>query len=133
MCFTRQFRILNNEKEERGVEVMWLGVERAINDKELLVGDIALLEPGELNPRDGVFISGHNVRCDECGITGESDATIKVGCEDWITLGEQAKCEGADTHGLDAPNAHTDCFMASGSKILECYGGYAVIAIGQKS
>ena len=46
MRFTRQFQTFNNEKEERGVEVMQSGIERAIDIKELLVGDIALLEPG---------------------------------------------------------------------------------------
>lgn len=43
-----------------------------------MVGDIALLEPGEIIPCDGVFLRGHNVRCDESGATGESDAIKKV-------------------------------------------------------
>ena len=38
------------------------------------MGDIAILEPGEVVPCDGIFISGHNVKCDESGATGESDA-----------------------------------------------------------
>ena len=46
--------------------------------QEVAVGDIALLEPGEIIPVDGIFISGHNVRCDESGATGESDAVKKV-------------------------------------------------------
>lgn len=46
--------------------------------QEVVVGDIALLEPGEIIPVDGIFISGHNVRCDESGATGESDAIKKV-------------------------------------------------------
>ena len=129
----RQFRILDDKKEERGVKVIRSGIERVIDVKELLVGDIALLEPGEIIPCDGVFISGHNVRCDESGAAGESDAIKKVGYKDCIMLREQAKREGVDAHGFDAPNAHTDCFMVSGSKILEGYGKYVVIAVGQKS
>ncbi|KAF8896568.1 calcium-transporting ATPase [Infundibulicybe gibba] len=69
----RQFQTLNDKKEERGVKVIREGVER-----EVLVGDIALLEPGEIVPCDGIFLGGHNVRCDESGATGESDA-IKSG------------------------------------------------------
>lgn len=129
----RQFRVLNDKKEERGVKVIRNGLEHVIDVKELLVGDIALLEPGEIIPCDGIFISGHNVRCDESGATGESDAIKKVGFDECIAFREQAKRDGSDIHGLDAPHAHTDCFMISGSKVLEGYGKYVVIAVGQKS
>ena len=129
----KQFRVLNDKKEERGVKVVRSGIERVIDVKELLVGDIALLEPGEIIPCDGIFVSGHNVKCDESGATGESDAIKKVGYDDCIMLREQAKREGADVHAFDAPNAHTDCFMVSGAKVLEGYGKYVVIAVGQKS
>jgi len=129
----RQFRVLNDKKEERGVKVIRSGIERVIDVKDLLVGDIALLEPGEIIPCDGIFVSGHNVKCDESGATGESDAIKKVCYDDCIMLREQAKREGADVHGFDAPNAHTDCFMVSGAKVLEGYGKYVVIAVGQKS
>ena len=66
----RQFRVLNDKKEERGVKVVRSGIERVIDIKELLVGDVALLEPGEIVPCDSIFISGHNIRCDESGATG---------------------------------------------------------------
>jgi len=129
----RQFRILNNKKEERGVKVIRFGIERVIDVKELLVGNIALLEPGEIIPCDGIFVSGHNVKCDESGATEESEAIKKVAYDDCIMLWEQAKREGADVHAFDAPNAHTDCFMVSGAKGLEGYGKDIVIAVGQKS
>ena len=50
--------------------------------QEVVVGDIALLEPGEIIPCDGVFLSGHNVKCDESGATGESDAIKKLSFEE---------------------------------------------------
>ena len=129
----RQSRIPNDKREERGVKVVRFGIERVIDIKELVVGDIALLEPSEIVPCNGIFISGHNVRCDDSGATGESNAIKKVGHDECITLREQAKCEGADPHAFDAPNAHTDCFLVSGPKVLEGYGKYVAIAVGQKS
>ena len=129
----RQFRVLNDKKEERGVKVVRSGIERVIDVKDLLVGDVALLEPGEIVPCDGIFISGHNVKCDESGATGESDAIKKVNYDECINLRDQTRREGADVHAFDAPNAHTDCFIISGSKVLEGYGKYVVIAVGQKS
>lgn len=119
----RQFQALNEKKEERGVKVIRDGVEMVIDIKEVVVGDIALVEPGEIIPCDGVFISGHNVKCDESGATGESDAIKKMSYEDCLR-------EGAD--GGDHAK-HTDCFMISGSKVLEGYGSYVVIAVGTRS
>ena len=55
--------------------------------QDVLVGDLALLEPGEIIPCDGVLVAGHNVRCDESAATGESDVIKKVtpdeALEDW--------------------------------------------------
>jgi len=91
--------------------------------QEVVVGDIALIEPGEIIPCDGLFLSGHNVKCDESGATGESDAIKKLSFEDCV---EVMKKGGG---GL----AHTDCFMVSGSKVLEGVGRYVVVAVGTKS
>jgi Ca2+-transporting ATPase len=130
----RQFRILNEKKEELRVKVIRSAIGRVVGVKELLVGDVALLEPGEIVPCDGVFISGHNIRCDESGVTGGPDAVKKVGYNEYVALREQAKREGAGTHEPEAsvPNDHADCFVVSGSKVLEGHGKYVVIAVGQK-
>ena len=89
--------------------------------QDVLVGDLALLEPGEIIPCDGVLVAGHNVRCDESGATGESDAIKKVtpeeALEDWRGNRETKK----------------DPFIISGSKVFEGVGQYVVIAVGQKS
>ena len=118
----RQFRELNEKKEERGVKVIRDGIEMVIDIKEVVVGDVALLEPGEIIPCDGVFLSGHNVKCDESGATGESDAIKKVSYEECLKEGA-----GGGDH------RHADCFVISGSKVLEGYGSYVVIAVGTRS
>ena len=150
----RQFQTLNEKKDERGVTVIRDGVEMVVDIKQVVVGDIALVEPGEIVPCDGVFLSGHNVKCDESGATGESDAIKKLSYEECIRIRderlmedspaasdvEQAGHEGAD--GGDVKKArpsgmdllgHTDCFIISGSKVLEGVGSYVVIAVCTKS
>ncbi|KAJ7274496.1 Ca-transporting ATPase [Mycena haematopus] len=112
----RQFQVLNDKKEERGVKVIRGGLET-----QVVVGDIALVEPGEIVPCDGVFLGGHNVKCDESGATGESDAIKKESYDECIALRGN---EGG---------AHTDCFLVSGSKVLEGVGKYVVVAVGTKS
>ncbi|THV03183.1 Ca-transporting ATPase [Dendrothele bispora CBS 962.96] len=129
----RQFQALNDKKEERGVHVVRGGVELIIDIKQVVVGDIAILEPGEIVPCDGVFLSGHNVRCDESGATGESDAIRKVTWSEWTALRVKEKIGHSDTVDPHSELAHTDCFIISGSKVLEGVGRYVVVAVGQKS
>ncbi|KAK7442988.1 plasma membrane calcium [Stygiomarasmius scandens] len=129
----RQFKALNNKKEERGVRVIRGGRETLVDVKQVVVGDIAILEPGEIVPCDGMFLSGHSVRCDE----SESDAIRKVSWAEWTAL----RCAGQSNSGgdpsvgfdLHSQLAHTDCFVVSGSKVLEGIGRYVVVAVGQKS
>ncbi len=92
--------------------------------QQVVVGDIALLEPGEIVPCDGIFISGHNVKCDESGATGESDAIKKVPYSELVQLVH---------NGVLDSHQHTDCFMISGSKVSEGVGKYVVVAVGTKS
>ncbi|KAF8899916.1 Ca-transporting ATPase [Gymnopilus junonius] len=124
----RQFKALNERKEERGVKVIRDGVERVIDIKEVVVGDIALLEPGEVVPCDGIFISGHNVKCDESSATGESDTFKKVPYHEVVELRRKAIASGQDPEA-----GHTDCFIVSGAKVLEGVGRYVVVAVGTRS
>ncbi|KIM26857.1 hypothetical protein M408DRAFT_25117 [Serendipita vermifera MAFF 305830] len=113
----RQFRALNEKKDDRTVKVCRNGQERQINIKDVMVGDIAFMEPGEILPCDGVFIEGHNLKCDESGATGESDAIKKVSYEEVLKDKDGKK----------------DCFLLSGSKVQEGVGSYVVIAVGERS
>ena len=128
----RQIHILNDKKGRR-VKAIRDNLERVIDAKELVVGDIVVLEPGEIVPCDGVLVYGHNVKCDESSATGESDAIKKTTYDDCITPRELAEHQGTDGRELDVTNIHTDCFMISGSKVLEGYGKYVVIAVGKKT
>lgn len=117
----RQFQKLNAQKEERHVKAFRDGKERLLNVHDVVVGDVLELEPGEIVPVDGVFLQGHNVRCDESSATGESDAIRKVPYTEAV---ERAQAE---------KGAHTDCFMLSGSKVMEGSGRYVVIGVGERS
>ncbi|KAI9502179.1 PMCA-type calcium-translocating P-type ATPase [Coemansia spiralis] len=119
VCFTnaindyqkeRQFQKLNAKKEDRTVKVLRDGNEIEIGVQEINVGDILLIEPGDIIPVDGVYLSGHNMTCDESSATGESDA-IKKGTTD----------------------ENRDPFILSGAKVLEGVGKMVVVAVGPHS
>ncbi|KAG2196901.1 hypothetical protein INT47_005125 [Mucor saturninus] len=104
-----QFKKLNAKKEDRTVKVLRSGREQQISVYDLNVGDVLMLEPGDIIPVDGLFLEGHNMACDESSATGESDTMKKQ------------------------PEEKGDCFILSGSKVLEGVGRAVVIAVGENS
>ncbi|EST09492.1 Cation-transporting P-type ATPase, N-terminal [Kalmanozyma brasiliensis GHG001] len=122
----RQFKKLNAKKEQRDVKVLRQGKPALMSVYDVVVGDILQLEPGEIVPCDGIFLRGHNVKCDESGATGESDMIRKVTYDECITDLEEARRKN------EKPK-NRDCFLISGSKVLEGVGEYVVIAVGPTS
>lgn len=104
----RAFVRLNAKKEERDVKVTRSGKSIMIRIHDVLVGDVMHLEPGDLVPADGIFIDGHEVKCDESSATGESDALRKTSGAAVMRALEA----GQSTQGLDP-------FIISGTKVLE--------------
>ena len=127
-------RSFNKKKEHRLVKVIRDDEAKQIHTHEVVVGDVVLIEPGDVIPCDGVFLSGHNVRCYESSPTGESD-TIKVTYEECITLSDK-RLTGLDPGGPSGDCellGRADCFIVSGSKVLDGVGSYVAIAVGTNS
>ncbi|KAF9910365.1 hypothetical protein BX616_010882 [Lobosporangium transversale] len=103
----RQFRKLDAKKEDRCVTLLRDGREQEVNVKEIQVGDIMLLQPGDLLKVDGIVLTCHNITCDESSATGESDAVKK--------------------------DTEEKCYIISGSKILDGSGTMLVTAVGPNS
>lgn len=122
----RQFKKLNAKKEQRDVKVIRQGKPALMSVYDVVVGDILQLEPGEIVPCDGIFLRGHNVKCDESGATGESDMIRKVTYDECIQDLEEAR-------RTNSKPKNRDCFLISGSKVLEGVGEYVVIAVGSTS
>ncbi|KAK1225759.1 plasma membrane calcium [Marasmius sp. AFHP31] len=87
----RQIIALENQRYKREVEVFRNGVRKMVDFREVVVGDIALLEPGENVLFNGILLSGYNVKCDESAATGESDVIKKVTWADWTALRKKEK------------------------------------------
>ena len=118
----RQFVKLNKKKEDRVVKIVRSGRSREISVHDILVGDIVHLEPGDLIPVDGIFITGHNVKCDESSATGESDILKKSPADDVFKAIEAHENLGK-----------LDPFIISGGKVTEGIGTFLVTAVGINS
>ena len=118
----RQFIKLNKRKDDREVKVIRSGKSLQVSVHDITAGDVLHLEPGDAVPADGVFITGHGVKCDESSATGESDQMKKTpGEEVWKRIQD------------GTANAKLDPFIISGSKVLEGVGTYLVTSVGQNS
>ncbi|KAL9030126.1 MAG: hypothetical protein Q9196_001717 [Gyalolechia fulgens] len=118
----RQFVKLNKKKEDRNVKVIRSGKSREISVHDVLVGDVMHLEPGDMIPVDGIFISGHNVKCDESSATGESDLLKKhPGDEVYAAIKAHQN------------RSRLDPFIISGGKVTEGIGTFLVTAVGVNS
>lgn len=115
----RAFVRLNAKKEDREIKVIRSGRSHMINVHDILVGDVLHLEPGDVVPVDGIFIGGHDLKCDESSATGESDAIKKTGGDAVMQMLET----GQGTKGLDP-------FIISGAKVLEGVGTFLCTSVG---
>ena len=136
-----RFKTLNAKKEDRLVKVIRDGEERQIHLHQVVVGDVMLLKPGEVIPCDGVFLAGHNVFCDESGTTGDSDAIKKLSYQECIALRDKRLMEleangsfgdGSSPSRLESLG-HADCFIISGSRVLDGVGSYVVTSVETES
>ncbi|KAK4100093.1 calcium-translocating P-type ATPase [Parathielavia hyrcaniae] len=118
----RQFRRLNRKKEDRCGTVVRAGRAERVSVHDVLVGDVMVLEQGDVIPVDGVLIEGHNLSCDEASSTGESDVVRKVPAE--AVSEALARC---------AETVKMDPFLLSGARVLEGVGKFLVTAVGPHS
>ena len=118
----RQFVKLNKKKEDRQVNVIRSGRTQEVSVYDILVGDVVHLEPGDLIPVDGIFIEGHNVKCDESQATGESDIIRKRPADEVY-----ASIENHESLRKFDP------FILSGSQVTEGIGTFLATSTGVNS
>lgn len=118
----RQFVKLNRKKQDRSVNVIRSGKSQEVSVYDILVGDVVLLNPGDMVPVDGIFIEGHNLKCDESQTTGESDIIRKKPADEVFAAIE---------NGDDLRKA--DPFILSGAIVSEGVGSFLVTSTGVNS
>ncbi|XP_002163645.2 plasma membrane calcium-transporting ATPase 3 isoform X1 [Hydra vulgaris] len=103
----KQFRQLQSKiDDDQVIDVIRNGEVAKLKVVELLVGDIALLNYGDLVPADGILLQGNDLKIDESSLTGESDLVKK---------------------NLENPA------LLSGTHVMEGSGKFIVTAVGANS
>jgi len=106
---SREFDVLNAHRDEMAVKVIRDGNPAAVPAKDLVVGDLVLLEAGDAIPADGWLVSADGLFCDEsCVYRGERTCRKK-----YREKGSQGQfchrgkgtdgCRGGGRPGRDGP------------------------------
>lgn len=125
----RKFNKLQAVQSNRTVKVVRSGRSAEISVYDIMVGDVMHLFTGDLVPVDGIFISGHGVKCDESSATGESDLLKKVAADDVFAVLKDVANGGTPPADMEK----LDPFIISGSKVNEGTGTFLVTAVGVNS
>jgi P-type Ca2+ transporter type 2C len=96
-----QFRALekSSQGDERCSVIRNSQIER-INPKDLVVGDLILLQAGDAIPADCIVCDNNVIKCNESALTGESDDLAKSKLKDCFLLSSCLVTEGEESHAI---------------------------------
>lgn len=113
----KEFTILNQVNDDEPVEVIRNGNTTQIPRKDIVVGDIVILNTGEETPADSELLEATSLHMDESTLTGESMTCSK-------SVNEKEFDQNATY-----PTNH----VMKGTKVMEGHGICRVLAVGDKT
>ncbi|KAG2422496.1 hypothetical protein HXX76_015965 [Chlamydomonas incerta] len=133
-----KFRQLNALKDDVQVRVIrGGGPPTPLPARQLLAGDLVLVEAGDILQADGLLVAGDEIRLDQSHLTGESDDVIRCAAPLAATAataaGSMTQRYSGGASAAAAPAAPSACVVLSGSKVLDGYGRMVVLAVGPYS
>ena len=112
----REFEILNQVNDDEPVQVIRNGSITQIPKKEVVVGDIVILNTGEEVPADGELLEAVSLNIDESTLTGEPM------CH-----------KTTDPQQFDPDATFPSHYAMRGTKVMEGHGIMRVTAVGDKT
>jgi len=74
---SREFEVLNERRDDMAVRVIRDSRPTMVPSREIVAGDLILLEAGDAIPADGWLLAADGFSCDESAFTGESEPAHK--------------------------------------------------------
>ena len=112
----KEFTILNQVKDDEPVEVISNGNTTQIPRKDIVVGDIVILNTGEEVPADSELLEATSLHMDESTLTGEPMCGKSV-----------------DEKDFDKAATYPTNHVMKGTKVMEGHGICRVLAVGDKT
>jgi Ca2+-transporting ATPase len=112
----KEFEILNQVNDDEPVQVAREGKVQYVPRRDVVVGDVVMLNTGEEIPADAMLLEAHSLLVDESSLTGEPQC--------FKTLDEE----------FFDPNATYPCDQVlKGTKVMEGHGIAQVFAVGDST
>lgn len=112
----REFAILNQVNDDEPVQVIRNGNVTQIPKKDVVVGDIVILNTGEEVPADGELLEATSLNIDESTLTGEPVCHKTVNPDDF-----------------DKDATFPSNYAMRGTKVMEGHGIMRITAVGDKT
>lgn len=74
---SREFDVLNAHRDDMAIKVVRDGHPVSVSSRDIVVGDLIILEAGDAVPADGYVHIADDILCDESAFTGESEPARK--------------------------------------------------------
>ncbi|NLM70753.1 MAG: calcium-translocating P-type ATPase, PMCA-type [Synergistaceae bacterium] len=114
----KEFDILNRVSDDVGFEVIRDGEYRSVPRRDLVVGDILLLETGEEVPADASVLEAVSLQVDESTLTGESAAVTKLPEDD------------PRSAGIQSNTAYPSHLVYRGTMVQDGHGVFRIDSVG---
>ncbi len=111
------FEVLNQVNDEEPVDVIRNGMTTSVPRKDIVVGDIVILNTGAEVPADGILIKAVQLQVDESTLTGESEPRHKTTREE----------------EYEADATYASNVVLRGTTITEGHGMFQVTQVGDKT
>lgn len=112
----RRFRRLNRVNDDIAVKVMRSGAVCEIPRREVVTGDVVIVESGETVPADGELVEAVSLKVNESTLTGEPEVDKTV-----------------DEAHFDAEATYPSNALMRGTTVADGYGKMVVTAVGDAS
>lgn len=109
----KEFKILNQVNDDEPVEVLRNGFMTTIPRKDVVVGDIVILNTGEEIPADGELLDAVTLSVDESSLTGEPHCRKTI-----------------DPKDFDPDATYPSNHVLRGTKVMEGHGVMRVLKVG---
>ena len=117
----RRFSVLTQMSEDQLVKVVREGKVQEIARREVVVGDLVLVETGDEVPADGRLLEAVDLQVDESSLTGE------------MLTNKEVVSEAQQTEGAATGEAYPKDMLLRSSMVMAGTGRYVVTAVGDET
>ncbi len=118
----KEFAILNQVNDDELIDVIRNGKSTAVPRRDIVVGDVVILNTGAEIPADGELLKAVHMQVDESSLTGEPSADKYVEDAD----SPEAKLNNSS----DSETTYAPWQVMRGTKVMEGHGVMRVLAVG---